>query len=54
MAAAAAAGVFMGIGTELRGTPHNVQILAAVGLSPGGFRFPHTSHSQPSKKFSVS
>lgn len=52
--AAAAAGVLIGIGTELRGTPHNVHILAAIGLSPGGFRLPHTSHSQLSNTFSVS
>lgn len=38
-------------GTELRGTPHSAHIFAAVGLNPGGFRFPHTSHSQLSNKF---
>jgi hypothetical protein len=54
MAAAAAAGVLTGIGTELRGTPHNAHILAAVGLNPGGFLFPHTSHSQLSNTSSAS
>lgn len=41
-------------GTKLRGTPHSVQIRAAVGLSPGGLRLPHTSHSQLSNALSAS
>lgn len=36
----------IGRGTELRGTPHNAHIFAAVGLRPGGLWLPHTSHSQ--------
>ena len=36
-------------GTEDRGTPHNAQTRAAAGLSPGGFRYAQTSHSQLSK-----
>lgn len=35
-----------GKGIELRGTPHREHTRAAVGLKPGGFLFPHTSHSQ--------
>lgn len=30
------------------GTPHKVQTVNAVGLEPGAFLFPHTSHSHVS------
>lgn len=41
-----AAGMGIGSGTEVLGTPQSAHTLAAAGLRPEGFRLPHTSHVQ--------
>jgi hypothetical protein len=43
----------IGFGMALCGTPQSAHIFSAVGLSPGGFLLPHTSHSQLLKESST-